>query len=202
MKNTGHTDDRALIGACIDRDLEAWNLLIGKYSRLVDISIAGRLKKYGFVLPQEDVEDIRQDVFTMIWHEDKLKNIANADDISYWIAIVSGNMAIDYIRKNGIRENLKTIPIHEKLQEKEFADIIPAKTTKSDDELYRKEISERIDKAIRDLPSREKLIIKLYLIHDKKYDAIADMLDLPKGTVSSYIKRAKEKLKKQLKDFK
>ena len=202
MRAALFTDDRTLIEACIKKDAKAWNSLIDKYSGLADIAIAGRLKKYGFTLPRQDIEDIRQDVFAAIWRLDKLKSITNIDDISYWIAMVSGNAAINYIRKNDTMERLKTVSIHEKIwEDKEFADYLPSKSMKADEEVSEAETAKIIDSAIRKLPSREKLIIKLHLIHDKKYDDIADMLGLPKGTVSSYVRRAKKKLKTALKEL-
>lgn len=201
MNDRKTENDRYLVASCLKKDLKAWSSLISKYSRLVYVSIENRLKKYGVTLPSHDIEDIRQDVFTTIWREDKLKSIVNTDDISYWVAIVSGNTAINYIRKSHTKEFLKTVSINEKFQEKEFADIIPSKTIKTDNDTAEEEIADRIDKAIKKLPSREKLIIKLHLIHNKKYHDIADMLDLPKGTISSCIKRAKEKLRMQLKEL-
>jgi predicted transcriptional regulator len=44
-------------------------------------------------------------------------------------------------------------------------------------------------------------MIELHLTHDKRYDEIADLLGVPQGTVSSYIKRARERLKTAIKDF-
>lgn len=195
-------NDRRLVEACIQKDLRAWSSLISKYSRLVYISIDNRLKKYGFTLPSDEIKDISQDIFTMIWRDEKLKNIINTDDISYWIAMVSGNAAISYIRRNENRERIKTVSIHEKFQDKkEFTDIIPSRSIRPDDDTEETETAGRIDGAIKKLSSREKIMIKLHLIHNKKYGDIARMLDLPKGTVSSCIKRAKEKLKNHLKDL-
>ncbi|MDP3790749.1 MAG: sigma-70 family RNA polymerase sigma factor [Candidatus Omnitrophota bacterium] len=203
MGNEYPEDDRYIVEACVKKDLKAWSCLISKYSKLVYISIDNRLKKYGTSLPTNEIEDIRQDIFTSIWHEEKLKNIVNTGDISCWIAIVSGNAAINYIRKSDTKERLQAISIHEKCQdEKEFADLIPSKDMKPEHDNVETELAQRIDRAIKALPSREKIIIKLHLIHDKKYHDIADMLNMPKGTVSNYIKRAKEKLKVSLKDLK
>jgi len=179
----------------------AWSALVNKYSALVYTAADTRLKKHGFTLPKEDIEDICQDIFASIWRENKLNSVANTNNISYWIAMVSGNMAIDHVRNSKTRERLRSWSIHEKFDEKEFSDIIPSKIIRPDNDTKEVETAKKIDKAIRNLPPREKLIIKLHLIHGKKYDQIADMLNLPRGTVSSYIKRAKQRLKAALKNF-
>ena len=193
-------DDPRLIEACLKKDLIAWSNLIKKYSGLVYISIENRLNKYGISASVHDIEDIRQNIFSDIWKDGKLSNITNRNDISYWIAVTSGNAAVEYFRSREARERKNTIPLRHKIDEEELNEIFPSGVPGPNDELARAETEERISLAIESLPAREKIVIKLHLIHDKKYHEIAEFLSVPKGTVSSYIKRAKEKLKKALKD--
>jgi len=193
-------NDRYLIEACLKKDLVAWSILVKKYSGLIYVSIKNRLKKYGLDAFSQDIEDIRQNIFSDIWKNGKLSHITNRDDISYWIAILSGNAAVEHFRSREARQLQNTVPLSHKIDEKEMNEIFPSDTRGPNDELARAETEERIDLAIESLPGREKIMIKLYLIHDKKYHEIAEFLGVPKGTVSSYIKRAKEKLKEALKD--
>jgi RNA polymerase sigma-70 factor (ECF subfamily) len=193
-------DDPRLIEACLKKDLIAWSNLIKKYSGLVYISIENRLNKYGISASVHDIEDIRQNIFSDIWKDGKLSNITNRNDISYWIAVISGNAAVEHFRSREARERKNTIPLRHKINEEELNEIFPSGVPGPNDELTRAETEERISSAIESLPAREKIVIKLHLIHDKKYHEIAEFLSVPKGTVSSYIKRAKEKLKKALKD--
>jgi RNA polymerase sigma factor (sigma-70 family) len=65
----------------------------------------------------------------------------------------------------------------------------------------KRELSEKIDTSIASLPPKEQLVIKLNLLHDMEYHEISEMLNMPKGTVSSCLKRAKDRLKEELKDF-
>ena len=194
-------NDRTLIEACLKKDFRAWSELISRHSKLVHISIENRLKKCGVTLPPHDVEDISQDVFTTIWKENKLRLVANRDDIRYWLSIVAGNAAIDHVRRPEIRESFKTVSLYEKFQDKDLSDIIPAGIIKPEDDKAEINMAESIDKAIAALKSQEKLIIKLHLLHGKKYHEIADMLNMPKNTVSSCVRRAKENLKKRLREL-
>ena len=193
-------NDRYLIEACIKRDLVAWSILVKKYSGLIYVSIKNRLKKYGIPASNQDIEDIRQDIYSDIWKNGKLSHITNRDDISYWIAILSGNAAVEHFRSREARKLQNTVSLSQKIDEKELNEIFPSDIPGPNDELARAEAQERIDLAIESLPAREKIMIKLYLIHNKKYHEIAEFLGVPKGTVSSYIKRAKEKLKEALRD--
>ncbi len=191
-------NDRYLIEACIKRDLVAWSGLIKKYSALIYVSIQNRLKKYGLDAPIQDIEDIRQDIFSDIWNKDKLSHIKNRDDISYWLAILSGNAAVEHFRSREERQFQNAVSLSHKIDEVELNEILPSGIPGPNDDLARAETEERIDLAIESLPGTEKIMIKLHLIHGKKYHEIAEFLGVPKGTVASYIKRAKEKLKKFL----
>lgn len=194
-------NDRYLVEACIKKDISAWSILVKKYSRLVCVSIENRVKKYGLSASPGDIEDIKQNILTDIWKNNRLESITNCGDISYWISIVSGNAAIEHFRSRQVRQARRTTSLFDKMDEKELREILPSETANPRDELIRAEASNRIDEAIESLPEKEKLMIKLHLIHDKKYREIAEILSVPKGTVSNYIKRAKDKLKESLKNI-
>lgn len=202
MKRGYLEDDSSLIEACVNRDLAAWSAFIKKYSNLISVSIENRLKKYSIKLLQQDIEDIRQNVLTSLWKDKKLESIKDYRSISYWLAIVAGNMAIEFIRATRALEPPKLVSLFDKIGEDELVEFIPAGAIGPKDELLRNDLSRKIDEAIESLPAKESLVIKLSILHDKKYDEIADILNLPKGTVSSYVKRAKEKLREALKNFK
>jgi RNA polymerase sigma factor, sigma-70 family len=194
--------DPYLIEACLKKDLVAWSDLIKKYSGLVYVSIENRLKKYGLDASSHDIEDIRQNIFSDIWKDGKLSHITNRADISYWIAILSGNAAVQHYRSKDVRLLQNAAPLYHEIDGSELNEAFRSETPGPNDELARAETEDRIDRAIESLPAREKIMIKLHLMHDKKFHEIAEFLGIPKGTVSSHIKRAKEKLKEALREGK
>lgn len=177
------------------------NEFVHKYSRLVYIAIRNRAKKYGFSLSHDEISDIRQDIFASIVENNALSTIKNTTSLPYWLAIVSGNAAMQYLRRTRRREPIKPISLSETIGETELADLIPSSTPDPAETMQKKELSEKIAAAIESLPVTEKLIAKLSLIHGKKQKEIAEMLRIPPGTVSTYIMRAKAKLRDLLKDF-
>ncbi|HKL19555.1 MAG TPA: sigma-70 family RNA polymerase sigma factor, partial [Halalkalibaculum sp.] len=54
--------------------------------------------------------------------------------------------------------------------------------------------------AIDDLPPKYRKVIEMRHMEEKSYQEIADVLDLPLGTVKAHIFRARELLYKALKD--
>ncbi|MCX5678351.1 MAG: sigma-70 family RNA polymerase sigma factor [Candidatus Omnitrophica bacterium] len=175
---------------------------VKKYVKLVYTAIEKRLRGCGITLGHEEILDIQQDILASICAGKKLNNVRNPDSIPYWIAIVSGNAAMQYMRNRRRIEPEKMVSLSDKIGETELIELIPSSGPTPPEELGKDELSEKIDEAMERLPPKERLIIKLNLLHDKKYEEIADILNLPKGTVSNYIKRAKGKLKKHLEEFK
>lgn len=174
---------------------------VKKYSNLVYAAIQNRVKKCGMLLSHEEVLDIRQDIFASLWENGKLGAVQNPESVPYWLAIVSGNAAMQYLRRQYRHEPVKPVPLFDLIGGREIIDLIPSSGDDPSDALSKDELAKKIDESIESLPTKEKLIIKLNLLHDKKYEEIADMLNIPTGTVSNYIKRAKEKLKRRLKGF-
>lgn len=192
-------NDRCLIEACLNRDMASWARLVKKYSALAYVSIENRLKKYGVFASSHDIEDIRQDLFSDIWKNGKLSRVTNRDDISYWIAILSGNAAVEHFRAKGARQLQNTVSLSHKIGGNGPDETLSFNAPAPNDEIARAETEERIDMAMESLPSQEKIMVKLHLIYGKKYHEIAEILSVPIGTVSSYIKRAKKRLREKLK---
>ncbi len=182
-----HTDDDApLVEACLGKDPQAWARLVKKYTPLISASIAERLRKYGFNPRCEDTDEMRQNVLTSLWEKDKLQSVRNRKSIAFWLAIVSGNEAIDHMRRKIAGGHPKLIDISEIDEDIGHNDDVRPQVA---------ELSERVEKHIDQLPLKEKLATKLNLIHGMEYKEISEILGMPIGTVSSYIRRAKERIK-------
>lgn len=174
---------------------------VNKYGGLVYTAIERRLKGCGMAISHEDMLDIKQEVLLSIFENGKLDTISDPKSTPYWVAIVSGNIAIQYMRKRRRTEMLNTVSLNDRLEDLGLIDTISSPDPGPGNELLRNEAADRIDRAVESLPYKEKLILKLHLIHEKKYDEISEILHIPDGTVSSYIMRAKARLKRLLKEI-
>jgi len=201
MGGPNFPDDSILIQSCISRDLTAWALFTKKYSHLINISIKNRLAKYGFGTSGHDIEDIKQDVLVSIWNERKLESLKNHSSLQYWLSIVSGNAALEHMRRLRREPASSARSIYENIGGSELHELIPSRHDNANDVLSTKEFSEKLEAEINSLPVRDRLIIKLHILHSKGYADIADMLGLPMGTISSSVKRTKDKWKEIFKDF-
>jgi RNA polymerase sigma-70 factor (ECF subfamily) len=194
-------DDGAILGGCVAGDEDAWRALVARYTNLMSIAIRRRLKTYTITLPPADIDDIRQNVLESLWKSGSLRQVRSADSLSYWLAMCCGNAAVDYMRKKRHLDPPASLPMSIAADGPDIIDLIPSPDPGPQEHLDADEMSRIIAKAIELLPVKERLIMKLRLVHDKKCDEIAELLHLPRGTVLSYMKRARERLKKYLKNL-
>ena len=201
MDNGRFEDDANLIRSCIERDPSAWDFFVKKYSGHILASIGYRMRKYGMNLKAEDIKEIRQNTLSLLWEGGKLAEIRNPASLKYWLAIISGNTAVQYMRAQKRLDRLAPVSLSETIGGMEMSDIIPSGALTPAQELDRSEMSKRMNDAIESLPAKEKLALKLNLLHGKKYGEISGIMAMPTATVSSHIKRAKVELRKKLRDY-
>ncbi len=180
-------DIHDLIERCINREEKAWSGFINRFSGLVYYSARERLKRNGFSFSEQDIQDIVQNVFMDIWEKSRLSEVRERDKIKAWLSIVGQTRALNFIRKK--RERL--------LGEEE---LFKVENIVSDKEKgHGAELIEELEMAIENFPPREKIILKLNIIHGKTHKEIADFMNMPINTVSTIIARRKETLRKLLK---
>lgn len=180
-------DAQSLVGRCIDRDKKAWDNFVERFSGIIFWAIREKAKGITSHYSQQDVEDIFQNVFTLLWEKERLKQIRDREKITSWIVIVAATCTMNYFRgrrKEGRKETLSADEGYTRGDERK---------TSEQERLYGV-----LEELISVLPCREKIILRLSYLHDKTHQEIADLLVMPQNTVSSIIKRSKERLRKEL----
>ena len=170
----------------------AYRELIRRYERPV-FSLVIRM-----VRDRATAEDLAQETFIKVLnHIDKY---VPEFKFSSWLFKIANNLAIDHLRKR----QLPTVSI----------DGAPDATTASQveatafeiasgdesalDELEARELGTAIERAIARLRPEYRSCIMLRHVEGRSYEEIAATLDLPLGTVKTYIHRARHELRKAL----
>jgi RNA polymerase sigma factor (sigma-70 family) len=175
-----------LIERCIKREEKAWEEFINRFSGLVYYSARERLRRDRFSFNEQDVQDITQNVFMDIWEKSRLIEIRERNKIKAWLSIIGQTRALNFMRKK--RERL--------LREEELFSIDNLVSDQGAER--RAELIEELEKALEGFSPREKIILKLKIIHAKAHKEIADFMDIPINTVSTIIARKKALLRKTL----
>jgi RNA polymerase sigma-70 factor (ECF subfamily) len=201
MEKCRFEDDSSLIRSCVERDESAWDFFIKKYSGLILSSIACRMRKYGFYPQADDLQEIRQQILSVLWEGGKLSEVKNPSSLKYWLSVVSGNIAVEFLRKRRRAHEIAPVSLSDIVEGIDMSDLLPSAAADPAREADRTALSEKLEDAIESLPPNEKLAIKLNLLHGKKHEEIACIMAIPRATATSHVRRARLKLKKLLRDY-
>lgn len=143
---------------------------------------------------QEDAEEATQDIFMNIHRA--LEDFRGDSKLSTWIYRITSNVCISRLRK----KQLSMRSMDEQLDDDGFTlgDLIPDKHSDHSAELESAETAELIREQVKQLPPDWAMAISLFHFDDKSYEEIADIMDIPKATVATYIFRGRKQLAKSL----
>ncbi len=179
-----------LIKQAIEGDETAYKQLMTNYHGAIFNLL------YKMVRNKEETEDLVQEAFMKAFAA--LPSFNEEYAFSTWLYKIAINNCIDHMRK----KRLKTYSINKPVQSKdgELDREFPDTSMSPDRDVLNEERTLLIEAAIDELPENYKVAIVLRHSEEKSYEEIAEILNIPLGTVKARIFRAREMLKKKLKD--
>lgn len=177
-------DTKPLIEKSLAGDRNAFKALIEANQRLVMHVV------YKMVSNHSDVEDICQDVFVKVYQN--LAGFQFNSKLSTWIAKIAYNATINFLEK-------KKVPLFDDFSPEEVTlDHLSGNGTLPDEFSEQGELSSILQGQIDHLPVQFRTILTLYHLDEMSYKEIGEIMDLPEGTVKSYLFRARKLLKDSL----
>lgn len=172
----------------------AFRELVRRYERPVFSLI------YRMVRDREAAEDLAQDSFVKVLNH--LDRYRPEFKFSSWIFKIANNVAIDHLR----RRQLDTVSLDGSPHAASAAEAaassfeVAAQQESALEEMEAREIGSAIERAIARLRPEYRSCIMLRHVEGRSYEEIAATLDLPLGTVKTYIHRARNELRAALQD--
>lgn len=162
-------------------DLRAYGALVRRYEERMFYTA------YRILHHREDAEDCLQETFLRVW--DHLRELADVRAFQLWVYRILSNQALDILRRRERhQEGLD-------LYESEVIHLARVSSPASPRELLRRSREvERIERAIEELPPRQKLVFVLRHFQGLKLAEIAEVLNSPLGTVKATLHNALQKL--------
>jgi len=151
---------------------------------------------YQMIKNHEETEDIVQETFIKAFHS--LASYNDTYALSTWLYKIAYNSCIDSIRK----KKLKTTPLDKPIQfhSSEIQIEIRDESNSPEKDYLLSEKRQRIQNTIDALPERYRTVIVLRHQEERSYEEISRLLRIPIGTVKARIFRAREILKKKLRE--
>lgn len=188
-------DDALLVKRLKARDDAALEALISHYEA----------KVFGLALrvtgEHADAEEVLQDVFwKVLQHIDSFRGESK---LSSWIYRITANTALEKVRK---RPKTQDLPLAEELgpamtQDGRIAEPVMDWTQLPHEELEQKELAQRLEVAIAQLPPDYRTVFVLRDVEGLSTEEAAEVLDLSVAALKTRLHRARLFLRKQLTDY-
>lgn len=178
------TDEEIVRRTLADKD--AFAVLISRY----EAKLSRYLERLG-VSSKEDREDILQNAFVKAYRN--LNSFDPALSFSSWVYRITHNEAMSFFRARRARPQVTLNEDGESL-------ITELKDESADTSAFSEARlgSEELSKALATLEPRYRDVLTLRFFEDRSYAEMSDILEVPVGTVSTLIHRAKRALRHAL----
>ncbi len=174
-------DEAALVARARAGELEAFDALVVRY---LDRAYAVALR---LMRQREDAEDLVQDAFIQALQA--LERFDGARPFGPWFFRILVNRGLNLRRARKVRAT------------EEMPEDVPAPEDTPVRLLERAELRERLCAAIEALPDRERMVVELFELEGFDSGEIAEILELPRGTVRWHLHEARRTLRAQLGAF-
>lgn len=134
---------------------------------------------------EQDAWDVLQQTWLKVFQ--KLPSLRDPQSLSVWLYRIARNTAISHGR---LESALRETP-----QDLERLDL-----AEENGEEFTEEDARRVHAALGRLPLPHREVLTLFFLEDMSIETIAQILDVPKGTVKSRLHYAKQSLRKELQD--
>jgi RNA polymerase sigma-70 factor (ECF subfamily) len=181
--------DARLVEQALAGSQDAYRVLVERHSRSV-LTLVGRM-----VRDQGVAEELAQDAFVKALAA--LRSFDPSYKFTNWLLRIAHNVAIDYLRRS--RPLLLSIDDDE--TGRDMSDVLADnRAPTAFDRAAQRDFREDLDAALATLrPEFRRLVVMRYL-EDMSYEDIAEVVDLPLGTVKSHLHRARAALGRLLMD--
>jgi RNA polymerase sigma-70 factor (ECF subfamily) len=171
--------DRDLIERSLEGSGRAFKKLVDKYHPLVYSVVRGIMGN------RHEVEDVTQEVFIKVYR--KLATFRGEARLSTWIYRIARNEAINAAKS----ARLDTDSLEE-------AERISSGDPGPERYLERRVTASLVEELLSMLDEQYRVVLELRYMGEKSYAEIAEILEIPIGTVKTYIHRGKTMLKQRL----
>jgi len=178
-------DDAAAIECTLAGDPDAFGEIVSRYHRAV-FSIAYRMTG-----SRAEAEDLCQDVFLRAYRS--LDRFDRSLQFGPWLRRIASNAALNHLRHRAVSSSSAS--------DAEAAErSVPDPAAGPEERAASAETADRLGRALARLPVNQRLAFTLKYVEDLTAEEIAQAMDAPRNTVKTWLLRAREALRRELKN--
>jgi RNA polymerase sigma-70 factor, ECF subfamily len=186
---SGNAEEAALIRRARDGDSSAMNSLVERhYKQAYNLA-------YHLSGNYDEASDIAQEAFIRVFHS--LANFRGDANFSTWLYRIVTNVFLDERKKQKVRAH-SSLEEYLELEDNTVTRQIEDPAPGPEQLVEQSERNTVVGDAVRALPEIQRAMIAMYHFQSLSYEEIAEILNLPIGTVKSRLNRARLALKNKL----
>jgi len=180
--------DRDVIALARQGREDAYRQILQRYQRPV-FALIRRLVRH-----RELAEELTQDTFTKAFAA--LDSFRPDHKFSPWILRIANNTAVEHLRQ----KQLETVPLEitpqgtpsGRVRVRTIRSATPLTPTPAPRDL--RQVRPALEQAMRHLRSKDRRCVRLRYLEERSYENIAEIMDLPLGSVKTCLHRARKEL--------
>lgn len=150
-------------------------------------------RMYGLALRvvgnREWAEDVLQEAFLNVWRIAGSYRDALSPPLA-WLGVIVRSRALDFLRRRTSERADSAIELDAAL-----AETLPSSAIDPQDASEASELARALHDCLRQLEARQRQVVSLAYLRDLSHAELAQQLQLPLGTVKSWVRRAIEQLR-------
>ena len=147
---------------------------------------------YRILGSQEEVEEVLQDAFLAIWNHAASYDPELSRPFS-WMVMITRRLCWNRLRSKG--RHLRKL---EALEVEQSGPVIPEPEELPSKAIERSDLSQKVKSRLAQFPERHEEVIEMALYDGMTHEEISQVMDLPLGTVKTWIRRGLSKVKSEL----
>jgi RNA polymerase sigma-70 factor (ECF subfamily) len=178
VKGSEPIEDLELIRRSQSGDTEAYDQLVSKYRAKIFTLVRGMVRN------EHDASDLVQEGWLKAWQS--IHQFKGRSSFYTWLYRITMNVTIESLRRKRQREEIELIDA--------IASFLPSPRAND----RRTEIQEKVESALAKLSPEHRAVVVLKELEGLQYREIAEVLNIPVGTVMSRLFYAKKQLQSRL----
>jgi RNA polymerase sigma-70 factor (ECF subfamily) len=179
-------DDQCLIGECLQGKTAAFGELVRRYQERLYHSV------YRLVENAEDAQDVVQEAFLNAYQS--LEGFKGDSQFFTWLYRIAVNTAISHMRKHRAMARMET----PKNGEQTLEPLDLSSASRPEYALEQAEQQMRVRHALARLSPEHRAVLVMKDMEGQKYEKMAEILQVPIGTIRSRLHRARLELRELL----
>jgi RNA polymerase sigma-70 factor (ECF subfamily) len=181
-------DEASLARAAAQGDNQAFARLVEAHQR----SVYGLC--YRLLRDAEEANDAAQEAFVRAYAA--LATYDAAQPFAPWVLRIARNHCLDLLRRKVPAERL--VELDAKPEEGRALELVDERATRGDEALANAQRTQVLEAAVAELPERYREVVTLFHVQQLSYQQIATVMNVPLGTVMTWLHRARAQLRTKL----